>query len=222
MPPAPALNLWELVQLPLLAGLIGLLWGLSEIIGKFNIDTVRALRTGGSWVLLVVNFLAAALCFIVIAAFVAGANNWGVAIIVGIAWPTVIRNASIKLSQPLDGPNQEQAAVRFEQAYGQVQRLCQLMINKALTRQRLNLMTELLQLPLETLEHHARIALIASPLQHDQGMPSDNYIDQIMKKKDDETVKKALLTATVLNYFGRETLDDLLKQERKAQRSRDL
>jgi hypothetical protein len=221
---------WALIQLPLLAGAVGVLWGFSEIIGKFNIETPQALRTGGGWLLLVVNFIAAALCFAVVAAFVPAANNWGAAIIAGLAWPTVIRNTSFKLGQPLDG-EQSHAAVRFEQVYASIQGLCLMMINKVVTRRRMELMADLMQLDVKTLEQHARQSLIMSALSLN-GAPSsvpgsttepqsraDAYVDMIMGLEADNAVKKAMLVATVVNRFGPDTLKHLLKQERARKRN---
>lgn len=213
--PNTALDLAALAGYGLLAGLISAIWGFSEIIGKFNLDTWRALRTAGAWMLIGVNFLAALLSYLLVAALIPSANTWGAAILVGLAWPTVLRNSSIKLSQPIDNQGQKEAMVRFEEVYARIQNLAQLMINGVLTRQRLALAGELNTLSLKTLERHARQALVLSPLQEEQKMPDDSYVDEIIKRQVDDTVKKALLIAVVLNYFGRDTLNDLIKKEQK-------
>lgn len=213
--PNTALDLATLLGYGLLAGLISAIWGFSEIIGKFNLDTWRALRTAGAWMLIGVNFLAALLSYLLVTALIPSANTWGAAILVGLAWPTVLRNTSIKLSQPIDNQGQKEAMVRFEEVYARIQNLAQLMINGVLTRQRLALAGELNTLTLKTLERHARQALVLSPLQEEQKMPDDSYVDAIIQRQVDDTVKKALLIAVVLNYFGRDTLNDLIKKERK-------
>lgn len=213
--PNTALDLATLLGYGLLAGLISAIWGFSEIIGKFNLDTWRALRTVGAWMLVGVNFLAALLSYLLVTALIPSANTWGAAILVGLAWPTVLRNTSIKLSQPIDNQGQKEAMVRFEEVYARIQNLAQLMINGVLTRQRLALAGELNTLTLKTLERHARQALVLSPLQEEQKMPDDSYVDAIIQRQVDDTVKKALLIAVVLNYFGRDTLNDLIKKERK-------
>ena len=213
--PNTTLDIATLVGYGLLAGLISAIWGFSEIIGKFNLDTWRALRTAGAWMLIGVNFLAALLSYGLVAALIPSANSWGAAILIGLAWPTVLRNTSIKLSQPIDNQGQKEAMVRFEEVYARIQNLAQLMINGVLTRQRLALAGELNTLTLKTLERHARQALVLSPLQEEQKMPDDSYVDEIIKREVDDTVKKALLIAVVLNYFGRDTLNDLIKKERK-------
>ena len=53
-------------------------------------------------------------------------------------------------------------------------------------------------------------------LQGEQGASEDNYIDRIMQRQMDEELKKAYLAAFILTHFGRDTLDDFLKAQRKA------
>jgi hypothetical protein len=108
----------------LMAGAIGFIWGLSEIIGAFKNETGRALRTGGAWLLVWLNFGAAAGIFMLVASVIPEANNWLTAVFVGFAWPTIIRNTSFKLAQPLQSePTRDTAVVRFEQAYSTIQDL---------------------------------------------------------------------------------------------------
>ncbi len=127
----------QLVVWSLFAGLVGFLWGMSEIVGAFKTETGRALNTGGAWLLVFFNFFAAASIYLVVANLVTGANTWLVAILVGLAWPTVVRNLSFKLAQPLQPePLRDAAAVRLEEAYASVQALARQLINATLTRQR--------------------------------------------------------------------------------------
>ncbi|MFN3983526.1 MAG: hypothetical protein ACK4SA_24405, partial [Caldilinea sp.] len=114
----------DLALWALLAGLVGFLWGMSEIVGAFKTETGRALTTGGAWLLVFFNFFAAAAIYLIVANLVVGANTWLVAILVGLAWPTVVRNLSFKLAQPLQPePLRDAAAVRLEEAYASVQTL---------------------------------------------------------------------------------------------------
>ncbi|MDQ3249757.1 MAG: hypothetical protein M3Q45_11200 [Chloroflexota bacterium] len=199
----------------LVAGLIGFGWGLSEIVGAFKNETGHALRTGGAWLLVLLNFVAASLIFLLVASLIPDANNWFTAIMVGLAWPTVIRNTTFKLAQPLQPePIRDNATVRFEQAYEKVQTLARQLINNALTRQRMSLVTGATQHDLKTLEQFARLAQIASPLQEEVGLPGDSFIDRILKRQDEDAIKKAYLAAFILEHFGRHTLDDFLRQQR--------
>lgn len=194
----------------------GLCLGLGEIVGAFKNETGRALATAGAWLLVLLNFMAATGIFFVTASIVPDANNWLAALFVGLAWPTVIRNASFKLAQPLQPEQtQQSAAIRFEQAYATFQNLARQLINNRLTRQRIHLVTSATQYDLALLERHARLALIASPLQAEAGMPPDQFIDVIMQRQTGDEIKKALLAAFILANFGREMLEDFLKEQRR-------
>lgn len=198
------------------AGLIGFVWGLGEIVSAFKNETGRALGTAGAWLLILLNFVAAAGIFLLTATIIPDANNWLTAIFVGFAWPTVIRNASFKLAQPIQAETgQEQAAIRFEEAYATFQGLARSLINNALTRQRIHLVTSATRYDIGLLEHYARLALIASPLQTEEGLPADSYIDAILQRQSNEEIKKALLAAFVMANFGRDMLQDFIKEQRR-------
>lgn len=207
------LELWN----PLIAGAVGAIWGVGELIGAFKNETGRAIRMGGAFLLIGVNFLAALLVYLLVAALVPAAASWSAAILVGLAWPTVIRNSAIKLAQPLDAADaQESAAVRFDQLYARVQDLASQLINSELTRQRLTLIGDATKLEIRTVERYARMALIASPLQEKQGMPASDFIDRILnEEKWSNEIKKAYLAAFIINNFGRQVLLDALRNERK-------
>lgn len=205
---------WDLY---LLAALVGAVWGLSEIVAGFKNETPRALRTAGAWLLILLNAGASALTFAVVVVVVPETATVLGAFFIALAWPTVIRNTSIKLLQPLqpDAPPNESAAIRLEEAYASFQELARQLINNTLTRQRLKLVEQAMQHDLAALVRHARIALIASPLQENEGMPEDNYIDRILARELDDDVKKAMLAAFILQYFGRETLEEHLHNPAK-------
>jgi len=210
--PAAQTTAWALV-----AGLIGLIWGLSEVIGAFKNETGRALRTGGAWLLLLLNFAASAAIYLLTVGLLPEAGGWATAIGVGLAWPTVFRNLSFKLAQPLlPDSGSDVAAVRLEQAYASVQSLARQLINSALTRQRMMLVTRAVELNLADLERKARLAVIASPLPAQEGGVPDAYVTMIMDREDvGNDIKKALLAAFILQYFDRQTLVDLLKVQRR-------
>lgn len=200
----------------LIAGAVGFFWGLSEIVGEFKNETGRALRTAGAWLLLLLNFAAASLVFLFIASIIPGANTWITAVLVGFAWPTVIRNTSIKLVQPLQSKKTtEAAALRFEQAYAAIQNLAYELINNPLTRERTRLVMAAQRYDLAALEQMARMAVIATPRAAQGGKTAEEFITEIVNQPREEPLKKALLAAFILNQFDRATLDDLLKEHLK-------
>ena len=233
--PAVQLAVWSLF-----AGFVGFLWGMSEIVGAFKTETGRALNTGGAWLLIFFNFFAAAAIYLVVANLVVGANTWLVAILVGLAWPTVVRNLSFKLAQPLQPePLRDAAAVRLEEAYAAVQALARQLINATLTRQRMQLVAQAAELDMRELEKMARLAVIAAPLPpgatppppaDDDASRSDppaaeeeqapkDFITLIMQRQVSSDIKKALLAAFILEYFDRRTLEEMVRDLRKQRKA---
>lgn len=136
--------------------------------------------------------------------------------LVGFAWPTVIRNTSIKLAQPLQSKKTaEAAAVRFEQAYAAIQELAYQLINNPLTRERTRLVMAAQRYDLAALEQMARLVAIAASLQTESGKTSDQYITEIMERQSEEAIKKAYLATFIINGYGRGTLDDLTRELRQ-------
>lgn len=226
----------QLVVWSIFAGFVGFLWGMSEIVGAFKTETGRALKTGGAWLLVFFNFFAAASIYLIVANLVTGANTWLAAILVGLAWPTVVRNLNFKLAQPLQPePLRDAAAVRLEEAYAAVQTLARQLINATLTRQRMQLVAQAVELDLKELEKMARLAVIAAPLppgatphpppaDDDTPPPTDadeaprDFITLIMQREVSSDIKKALLAALILEYFDRRTLEEMVRDLRKARK----
>jgi hypothetical protein len=194
----------------LLAGAVGAIWALSEIIGEFRTETWRALRTWGAWMLMAVNFIAATLIYLLAAGLAPAARTWPTALAVGFAWPTVFRNASLKLTQPLnEAKDSEAAAIRLEQVYGNIQKLSLQLINSVLTRQRARLLTDTLRFDRADLEKYAR-RMIAMSLQQ----TDDEKLDRALDRSTDDDAKKAYLAAFVMNTFTRSALDDFIKEQK--------
>lgn len=195
----------------LLAGAVGAVWALGEIIGKFNTETGRALRTVGGWLLILVNFAMAALVFLLIVTLTPTARSWPVALLVGLSWPTVFRNLSLKIAQPIDETKDNQSpAIRLEELYGSIQKLSLQLINSRLTRQRMQLLTRTTRFALGDLEKYARQMSAVSPQQI-----APDFIDLVMQRDVDDDYKKALLVALLMNNFTRDALDDFIKEYRK-------
>ncbi len=200
-----------LLWLTALAGTVGAAWALSEIVGKFQTETGRALRTSGAWLLVIVNFAAAALIFLLAVNLIPAARNWPSALFIGFAWPTVFRNVTLKLGQPLGASKDANAAaIRLEQAYANLQSLALQLINSVLTRQRTRLLSKALEFPLEEMTKYARRMIVVSP----QRIP-DSVIDQTLQRNVDDDAKKAYLAVLLMDNFTRSALDDFITERRK-------
>jgi hypothetical protein len=202
-----------ILWLTLLAGAVGAVWALAEIVGEFRAETGRALRTSGAWLLMIVNFGAAAVIFLLAINVAPGARNWLSALFIGIAWPTVFRNLTLKLAQPLgETKDTETVAIRLEQAYSNVQKLALQLINSMLTRQRARLVAEALRCDLNEIVKYAHQMIALSPQPLDEKL---KWIDSLLQRDIDEDVKKAYLAASVMNDFTRGALDDFIRERKK-------
>ncbi|MDX2033455.1 MAG: hypothetical protein SF339_22455 [Blastocatellia bacterium] len=201
----------QTLWLALLSGSVGGLWALSEIIGQFRTETGRALRTWGAWMLIAVNVIAAAVIYLLVIGLAPSAKTWPTALAIGLAWPTIFRNASLKLTQPIaDGQGTDSAAIRLEQVYANIQKLALQLINGVLTRQRTRLLTEALRFDLWELERYARRMIALSPQAVD-----DSIIDRTLQRPVDDDAKKAYLAALVMDTFTRSALDDFIKEQQR-------
>lgn len=210
------------IGLVAVAAAVGFVWALSEIVSMFKFDTWHALRTGGAWLLLLLNAVAAGGIYLFVASLIPGLDAWYAALLVGAAWPTVIRNVNIKLAAT--APNaasldplgdREAAAIRFEQIYANFQELARQMINAALTRQRVQLVLRADQLDLSELERHARTLQHAAPLRG-RSSPDDDYVARIVQRaQDDDRIKKVALAVYIMDSFGREALEQLMRRQRR-------
>ncbi len=166
-----------------IAGAVGFVWGMGEIVNAFAFDTRHALRTGGAWLLLLTNALAAAGVYAFVATFIPNLDTPQAALLIGLAWPTVIRNASLKLTAGMadasSADGSQTAVIRLEQLYANFQGLARRLINAALAQQRARLIIQATQIELTELVSHARLLAIASLLQ-EGNMP--NVIDEIVKR----------------------------------------
>lgn len=193
----------------LLAGMVGAVWALSEIIGEFRTETRRALFTWGAWMLIAINFVAPVVIYLLATRLIPDLKNWPGALLIGLSWPTVFRNASLKLLQPLDEGKNNIAAIRLETIYSNIQKLALQLMNSRLTRQRMRLLALATNVPLNDLEKYARQMSAISPQQIDL-----KFIDELMQRQMDEDYKKALLVALVMNTFTRDAIDDFLRENK--------
>ena len=187
--------------LVLIAALVGFAWGISEIVAAFKTETGYALRTGGAWLLVLSNTAASGLIYLFVATLVTDLDNWYSALLIGLAWPTIIRNLNINVALPLRAAGgQESAAIRFEQIYSAFCSLARQLIDAALTRQRMALVRRAIALELDTLKKRAHLLIATAPLQDDAD-EARRYIDDVLASPLDEDTRKALLAAFIMNPF---------------------
>jgi hypothetical protein len=141
-------SLPQFLPLAALSAAVGFMWGLSELVSAFALDTGYALRTLGAWLLLLVNAFAPAFICVLAASFIPELYTWQAVVAIGLAWPVVIRNLHFNFSARIadaasdDSSAADQAtSVRFERIYTNFQSLAYRMINAQLAHQRAGLIT---------------------------------------------------------------------------------
>ena len=172
-------SLLQLLPLAALSAAVGVVWGLSELVSAFVLDTRYALRTSGAWLLLIVNALVPAFVYILAASSIPELGTWQAAVVIGVAWPVVIRNLKFKFSAGTaaasDGSNAvDQDSVHFERIYNNFQSLAYRMINAEIAHQRAKLITNAMtNCNLNDLAAHARRLCHSQPLPNVQGKKGD-------------------------------------------------
>jgi len=186
---------------------------IAEIVTVFENDSMRALKTWGSFLLVFLNVVFAVfLLFLVntVGGVTTGSSRFWVALGVGVGFPTLLRTR-FTFIKPLPGSADEGIAVSLDELYGRLQRFCRRQIDQALATGRVQLVDEAMQrLELTTLENRLRLLLEGGLILAEAG--AGTYVDRIVNHQDyTETRKKMLLAFGLLNYGGFNTLKQMLK-----------
>jgi len=197
----------------LLVATIGFVIAIAEIITVFENDAVRALRTGGSVLLIFLNALFA-IALLAIVYGVRGedtANNrmW-IALGVGLGFSTLLRT-KFTFIKPLPGSNEEGLAVSLDELYDRLQRFCRRQIDQRLATDRVQTVDQAMtELELPILEQRLRLLLEGGLILADPSAAT--YVDRILTQTSyTESRKKMLLAFALLNYGGFKTLKKVLK-----------
>jgi len=170
------------------------LWALGEILQTFRSDIRRALRSGWSGL-----FIGAHVLFVLALYALARrlqllpGDPWLLAVAVGIGGPVLLR-AQINLLQPLD-PNVGQAvSLSLADLYGRFQRFCRDQIDQHLVSERIRLLEQAMQLPVELLEERVRLYGHASLLHSPEEI--EGYLTRLRERF--EGKERALYMASYL------------------------
>ncbi|MBM4466907.1 MAG: hypothetical protein FJ014_15375 [Chloroflexi bacterium] len=195
----------------LLAGGASLVLAVSEVVSSFELDPVRALRTWGSTLLLLLNVTMAVLILALMRSLgTAGDSPW-VALTVGLGLPTVVRTR-FTVMKPLPGTaGSEGVEIRLDELYDRLQSFCRRRIDVALAGQRVRMVEQAMdRLALDDLERKARLLLEGGLVV--TASQASGYVDKILDHQEyDEERKRMLLSFAILNYGGHGMLEEMLK-----------
>ena len=183
----------------------------AEVVSAFEPDPVRALRTGGSILLLLLNVAMAVLLLALVRSFGGGGDSPWAALAIGLGVPTLVRTR-FTVMRPLPGTAQSEGVeIRLDEIYERLQSFCRRRIDVALAGQRVRMVEQAMDgLELEELERKSRL-LLEGGLVVTAGQASQ-YVDKILGKQEyDEERKRMLLSFAILNFGGHGMLEEMLK-----------
>jgi hypothetical protein len=183
----------------------------SEVVSAFELDPVRALRTWGSVILLILNAAMAVLILALMRNFGTGGDSPWVALAIGLGLPTLVRTR-FTVMKPLPGTtDSEGVEIHLDELYDRLQSFCRRRIDVTLAGRRVRMVEQAMdQLGLEELERKARLLLEGGlVVTADQ---ASGYVNKIVNHEQyDEERKRMLLSFAILNYGGHGMLEEMLK-----------
>jgi hypothetical protein len=195
----------------LLAAVASLVLAVSEVVSSFELDPVRALRTWGSTLLLLLNAAMAVLILALMHSFGAGGDSPWMALAVGLGVPTLVRTR-FTVMKPLPGTAESEGVeIRLDELYERLQSFCRRRIDVALAGQRVRMVEQAMDgLELEELERKSRLLLEGGLVV--TASQASAYVDKILGKQEyDEERKRMLLAFAILNFGGHGMLEEMLK-----------
>ena len=206
--------LWvEVVGPYVLVALLSVVWALAEIVQTFAGDVRRALRTGWAWLFIGGHVLAALLAYGLVRLAVPQAGSpWGTALAAGVSWQALLRTR-VNLLQPIHGGAEGVPLLAFTDLYNRFQQFCRTQIDQALIGERIRLLEQATQLPLEVLERRMRLQQYAS--QVDPPARVEEFLRKIHQEPDEER-RKLLIASYLLHAGGYEFLQAWLERESRA------
>ena len=183
----------------------------AEVVSAFEPDPVRALRTGGSILLLLFNVAMAVLLLALVRSFGGGGDSPWAALAIGLGVPTLVRTR-FTVMRPLPGTAQSEGVeIRLDEIYERLQSFCRRRIDVALAGQRVRMVEQAMDgLELEELERKSRLLLEGGLVV--TASQASGYVDKILGKQEyDEERKRMLLAFAILNFGGHGMLEEMLK-----------
>jgi len=198
---------------------ISLAVAVSEIVSVFERDPVRALRTAGAFMLLVLNGIFVVVLLALVRYLKPDSNPLWTAVGVGIGLPVLLRT-NFNLIKPLDGSASKGVGISFEEIYGRLQGFCRRRTDVSLAAQRIRTVDEAIKIvELSGLETRLRLLLEGGLLTI--GEESQGYVDKIIDHPDYKDDRKSmLLTFAILNFGGDRMLENMVKEAKKGSQAR--
>lgn len=198
----------------LCAGAVGSILALFELGQTFRRNLLKALRCRWGWLVIAVNFVTAALTFILVSAVSPQGKPWLTTIAVGLTFPAVLRSRITLYRQAVrrDAAATE-LSVSMERFYKFLQETCYNETNIVLAAERHDLAKLLVQrYPEIQLQQELRDMYEASPIP-EQRAANLKRLDEILKRKRKEPAGVHLaLALLVIDTFPPTRVRKMVKQ----------
>lgn len=201
-------------ELYLLTGVMAMLWAASEVVVGYPEQPVRALRTGGAWLLMLANALFACLALAAALALIPGSASWWMALGVGLSWQAMLRGGINIQPLPISSAvgASEGLGVPLNELYSRLQAFCVGQIQRSLVGERVALMERAIaKLDIPELARIARLVTAA------QAVPeAESYIQRL--ETDDSRPseqREILLISLIISNHGAEILRGWVRERRK-------
>ncbi len=187
---------------------LALSWAVAEIVQTFSSDVRRALKSGWTWLFVVLNVAFAVLVFLFArVALPASTPIWPLALGVGLGWQTLLRT-SVNLLQPLGMEGGRTVSISLADMYARFQGFCRSQIDRTLVEERMRLLQSAQGLPLEKLEQEVRLYAYASLIHEPERV--EQYIVKLRER--DPNQRSLMLASYLLREGGYDFLKTRLRE----------
>jgi hypothetical protein len=203
-------------ELYLVTGVMALLWAASEVVVGYPDQPVRALRTGGAWVLMVANALFACLALAAALALIPGSASIWMALGVGLSWQAMLRGGINIQPLPISSAAgaSEGLGVPLNELYSRLQGFCVGQIQRNLVGERVALMEKAIaKFDIPDLARIARLVMTAQAVAE-----AEPYIQRIEADESrPQEQREILLISLIISNRGADVLRARVKEQRKRQ-----
>lgn len=203
-------------ELYLVTGVMSVFWAASEVVVGYPDQPVRALRTGGAWLLMIANALFACLALAAALALVPGSASWWMALGVGLSWQAMLRGGINIQPLPISSAAgaTEGLGVPLNELYSRLQAFCVGQIQRSLVGERVALMERAIaKLDIPELARIARLVTTA------QAIPeAESYIQRVETDESRPSEQREiLLISLIISNRGADVLQARVREQRKRQ-----
>ncbi len=195
--------------------LMAILWAASEVIIGSPEQPMRALRTRGAAVLMLINALFACLALGAALALIPGSASFWTALGVGLAWQSMLRGGINLQPLPLSpGADSEGMGVPLNELYKRLQGFCVDQIRRQLVEERVELIERAIaRLTVPELAHIARLVTAALG---SGSAEAEQYINRLENDQDyPEEQREIMLISLILDKGGGDILHSRLRERRR-------